>query len=80
MLQMVLLTTELGRVSKGDSGEVARAQRKLAEAYELKGDLAKAAKLRQEAEFMRRQIQGVRFAELPDCDLSYAMMNFHAFW
>ncbi|KXG48434.1 Tetratricopeptide-like helical [Penicillium griseofulvum] len=80
MLQKVLVITKLKQPSKGDNGEVARVQRKLAEALELKGDLLEATRLKVEAEAMRREIQGQRFHELPDSDLSYAMMNFHAFW
>lgn len=80
ILQEVLIVTKLNQPSKGDNGEVARAQRKLAEAYELKGVLHEATRLRTEAEAMRKEIQGPRFEELPDCDLSYAMMSFHACW
>lgn len=42
--------------------------RKLAEEYELSGDEAKCASLRKEAEAMRKEIQGLRFATLPDCN------------
>lgn len=80
MLQKVLVITKINQSSKGDSGEVARIQRKLAEALELKGDSIEALKLKTETEEMRREIQGQRYYELPDNDLSYAMMNFHAFW
>ena len=80
MLQQVLLIAKLIQPSKGDPGEVARVQRKLAEVYEQKGALDEATRLKNEAEAMRKEVQGERFAELPDCDLSYAMMSFHAFW
>ncbi|KAJ5826496.1 Tetratricopeptide-like helical [Penicillium robsamsonii] len=80
MLQKILVITKLKQPSKGDNGEVARVQRKLAEAFGLKGDLTEATRLKVEAEAMRREIQGQQFHELPDNDLSYAMMNFHAFW
>jgi tetratricopeptide (TPR) repeat protein len=80
MLEKILLVAKLMQASKGDDGEVARVQRKLAEAYELKGDLEKGGKLKYEAERLRKEVQGERFYELPDCDLSYAMMSFHAFW
>ncbi|KAJ4253831.1 hypothetical protein NW762_010226 [Fusarium torreyae] len=80
ILEEVLIIAKLLQPSKGDSGEVARVQRKLAEAYQQKGDIAKAEKFKFDAERMRREVQGDRFPELPDCDLSYAMMSFHAFW
>jgi hypothetical protein len=53
---------------------------KVAEAHELKGDITEATKLKTTAEAMRKEIQGDRFDLLPDEDLSYAMMNFQAFW
>lgn len=80
MLQKVFIITKLNQPFKGDNGEVARVQRKLAEALELRGDAEEALKLKLDAETMRKEIQGHRFDELPDSDLSYAMMNFHAFW
>lgn len=80
MLRNVLLIARLNQPSKGDYGEVARIQRQLAKAHECRGDIEEAQRLMNEAENMRREIQGSRFKELPDCDLSYAMMNFHAFW
>ncbi|KAM5367170.1 hypothetical protein ACJZ2D_010160 [Fusarium nematophilum] len=79
MLQDVLRVAEQLEHAKGDKGEVARVQRKLAEAYQLKGETAEAEILKDEAEQMRREIQGDRFSELPDCDLSYAMMSYHAY-
>lgn len=79
-LRRLLIVAKLKKSSKGDNGEVARVQRKLAEALELAGETDEAQKLKTEAEAMRREIQGSRFEDLPDCDLSYAMMNFHAFW
>lgn len=80
MLQKVLIIAKLNQPFKGDNGEVARMQRKLAEAMELKGNTQEALQLKADAEKMRKEIQGQRFDELPDSDLSYAMMNFHAFW
>lgn len=79
-LQAGLVVAKLNEESKGDKGETARVTRKLAEAYELNGEISKAKELKESAELMRRKIQGDRFQELPDEDLSYAMMNFHAFW
>jgi hypothetical protein len=80
MLKNVVIFAKLNQASKGDAGEVARAQRQLAKAYEAKGDEFEARLLKNEAEAMRKEIQGSRFEELGDNDLSYAMMNFHAFW
>jgi hypothetical protein len=80
MLRGILVVAKLKQPSKGDNGEVARIQRKLAEALDLKGETAEASSLKTEAESMRQAIQGPRFAELPDNDLNYAIMNFHAFW
>lgn len=80
MLQTLLVIAELNEESKGDKGEIARITRKLAEAFELKGEYETARDLKKSAESMRREIQGDRFTELPDTDLSYAMMSFHAFW
>lgn len=79
-LQKILIISQLNERSKGDKGETARITRKLAEAYQLKGETEKAAELKMEAEAMRKEIQGSRFDLLPDEDLSYAMMSFHAFW
>lgn len=79
-MRKVLIITKLNQPFKGDNGEVARVQRKLAEALELKGGVEEALALKLDAEAMRKEIQGLRFDELPDNDLSYAMMNFHAFW
>ena len=75
-----MIVAQLNEPSKGDKGETARIMRKLAEAHELKGDVAEAMRLKASAEAMRKEIQGDRFESLPDEDLSYAMMNFHAFW
>lgn len=80
MLQTLLVIAKLNEESKGDKGEIARVSRKLAEAFEVKGELETAQDLKESAESMRKEIQGDRFAELPDTDLSYAMMSFHAFW
>jgi hypothetical protein len=79
-LQRVLIIAELNEPSKGDKGETARIMRKLAEAHELNGDITEATNLKTRAEAMRKEIQGDRFDLLPDTDLSYAMLNFHAFW
>ena len=54
--------------------------RKLPEAFELLGEYDTTKMYRESAEGMRREIQGERFEELSDNDLSYAMMSFHAFW
>ena len=80
MLKELMILASLNQVSKGDMGEVARVERKLAEAFDLKGDFEEASRLKAAAETKRKDIQGARFDELPDCDLSYAMMNFHAIW
>lgn len=72
----MLVIAKLNAPSKGDLGETARVTRKLAEAYELKGDSEKATELRDSAEAMRQAIQGERFSTLEDNDLSYAMMSF----
>lgn len=66
--------------SKGDQGETSRVTRKLAEAYELKGDVARAREYRDSAEAMREAIQGPQFSDLEDTDLSYAMMSFNGHW
>jgi hypothetical protein len=82
-LQQLLVIAKLNESSKGDRGETARVLRKLAEAYQLrglKGDADKATEFRNNAEAMRKEIQGSRFSSLEDNDLSYAMMSFHAFW
>lgn len=79
-LNAILVIAKLNEPAKGDKGEVARMQRKLAEAYELKGEHDTANALKTEAEAWRKEIQGDRFNLLPDTDLSYSMMNFHAFW
>ena len=75
-----MLVAKLNEKSKGDQGETARIIRKLAEAMELKGDHKAAKELKDSAESMRKAIQGERYYELPDSDLSYAMMSFHAWW
>lgn len=54
--------------------------RKLAEAHLLTGDEEEGNSLKTQAEAMRKEKQGDRFDQLPDEDLSYCMMNFHAFW
>ena len=79
-LQRILVVAKLNEESKDDRGETARVERKLAEAYELNGEIEKAKEHRESAESARRGIQGDRFREFPDEDLSYAMMNFHAYW
>jgi len=80
MLRKVLIVAKLNQTFKGDKGEVARVQRKLAEALELKGEFDEALRQKLDAETMRKEIQGGRYHELPDNDLSYAMMSFHAYW
>lgn len=79
-LRKALQMAQRNTPSKRDEGEVARIQRKLAEALEMKGELEEAAKLKNLAETMRKEIQGARFESLPDCDLSYAMMNHFDLW
>lgn len=79
-LRKALQMAQRNTPSKGDEGEVARMQRKLAEALEMKGESDEAAKLKNLAETTRREIQGARFESLPDCDLSYAMMNHFVLW
>jgi hypothetical protein len=79
-LSKLLIIAQLNEKGKGDKGETARVMRKLAEAYELNGDIEKSGSLREQAEAMRKEIQGARFEMLPDNDLSYAMLSFHAFW
>ena len=79
-LQKLVLVARLNEGSKGDKGETARIMRKLAEAFELSGESQTAQETKELAESMRKEIQGDRFDELPDSDLSYAMMSFHAFW
>ncbi|KAL8902975.1 MAG: hypothetical protein Q9207_004248 [Kuettlingeria erythrocarpa] len=71
-LQRLLVVAQLNEESKGDKGETARVTRKLAEAYELNGEIEKAKELKDSAESMRREIQGDRYPELPDDDLSLA--------
>lgn len=66
--------------SKGDEGEVARMQSKLAEALDMRGESKEAATLRKLAETTRGKKQGARFESLPDCDSSYATMNYFHFW
>jgi len=51
--------------------------RRLAEAYDLKGQRDEAATLRQKAESIRRDIQGSRFDGLPDTEESYDLLVFH---
>lgn len=82
-LEQNLIIAQLNEKGKEDKGEIARVLRKLAEAFHLRGadgDAVKAEDFRVHAEAMREEIQGPRFATLGDSDLSYAMMNFHAFW
>ena len=75
-----MVVAELIAESQGDKGEMARMIRKLAEAHYLNGDSEKATELKKWAELVRQEIQGDRFRELPDEDLSYAMMSYHAIW
>ena len=51
--------------------------RRLAEAYNLKGRHAEAATMKEEAESIRRKVQGERFDALPDTEGSYDLMVFH---
>lgn len=51
--------------------------RRLAEAYDLKGQHAEAAALKEKAESIRREVQGARFDALPDTEESYDLMVFH---
>jgi hypothetical protein len=46
----------------------------------MKGDHGKAAELKAEAEAYRKEIQGDRFTQLPDCERSYNLMVYKAFW
>jgi hypothetical protein len=80
MLSKARLVCELREVSKGDKGDTARFTRRLADAWEAKGDLSKADTLREEAEAIREEIQGARFRELRDCERSYNLMVYKAFW
>ncbi|WEW60104.1 hypothetical protein PRK78_005589 [Emydomyces testavorans] len=67
-------------VLKGDQGDTARVLRALAEAYEGLGRHEEAEEHRIQAEDIRKQIQGERFNELPDCEQSYNLLVYQTFW
>lgn len=60
--------------AKGDLGDVARALRLLADALEQKGDMERATKLHEDAEAIRREVQGSPYDKLPDSFESYQLM------
>ena len=71
------MIAELNQEGRGDKGDIAQMLRRLAEAYEMKGEHDEAAKLKKSAEDIRREVQGSRFAQLPDTESSYDLMIFH---
>jgi hypothetical protein len=88
------LICQLNELKKGDKGDTARIIRRLSDAFRMKGDKEKAAgqiteaeanhkkavELRTEAETYRRESQGERYLQLPDCERSYNLMVYKAFW
>jgi isopenicillin N synthase-like dioxygenase len=80
VLNKAILICQLNEAKKGDKGDTARFIRRLADAMEAKGNLAQAQLHRIQAEAIRQEIQGERFYRLPDCERSYNLMVFKAFW
>jgi len=93
-LEQTKLICQLNELKKGDKGDTARIIRRLSDAFRLKGDQQKAAglnieakanhekavELKTEAENYRKEIQGERYAQLADCERSYNLMVYKAFW
>ena len=71
---------EITESTKGDKGEVSRVSRRLAEALELDGQVDEAQKLKLEAEDIRKEMQGERFANLPDTEHSYNLLVCMNYW
>jgi hypothetical protein len=73
-LEQVRLICESNVMAKGDQGDVARAIRYLSTAHEMKGEKDKAEELREQAEDLRRAVQGPHFDSLPDTEYNYNLM------
>ncbi|ETI19375.1 hypothetical protein G647_09207 [Cladophialophora carrionii CBS 160.54] len=80
MLRQTLLICKLLEDARGDRRETARVMRRLAEALDLAGQSAEAAQYKEEAESIRKELQGARFDELGDTEQSYNMLMYVAFW
>jgi hypothetical protein len=73
-LEKARLICELNEKAKGDKGDTARVIRRLAEAYELAGRVGEGAALKEQAEQIRKEIQGSLFDGLPDSEDSYDLL------
>ncbi|OCT46324.1 hypothetical protein CLCR_01350 [Cladophialophora carrionii] len=80
MLRQTLLICKLLEDARGDRRETARVMRRLAEALDLAGQSVEAAQYKEEAESIRKELQGARFDELGDTEQSYNMLVYVAFW
>jgi hypothetical protein len=80
LLEKTRLICQLNEKRKGDQGDTARVLRRLAEAYELNGEVSKAASMKQTAERIRELLQGERFEELGDTELSYDLLVYSSYW
>jgi hypothetical protein len=80
LLKRTRLVCQLNEKRKGDRGDTARVLRRLAEAYELKGDAAQAASFKEMAEDIRKQLQKERFSELGDTEQSYDLLVYSSYW
>jgi hypothetical protein len=69
-----LLIAQHNEDEKGDQGDVARVIRRMAEAYIRKGETEDGLKLWQTAETMRKELQGDRYAQLPDTEETYNLL------
>ncbi|KAJ6019884.1 Tetratricopeptide-like helical [Penicillium canescens] len=73
-LKAALKLSQYNERTQGDKGDYARVLWKLSQALELKNEGFEARRLRQQAEGIRRAIQGSRFDELPATDDSYNIL------
>ncbi|KAF2191377.1 TPR-like protein [Zopfia rhizophila CBS 207.26] len=79
-LEQSYALAEQNQATQGDKGDMARVLRKLAEAYYLKGEMAKGRKFHAEAEAIRKELQGNRDANLPDCEEAYDQLVSYYFY
>ncbi|KAI9772628.1 MAG: hypothetical protein M1840_000222 [Geoglossum simile] len=80
LLRKTLAVCTFKESVKGDRGDTARVMRRLSEALELDGQLDEAKQLHDEAESIRKSMQGDRFDELEDTEQAYNLLVYVAFW
>jgi hypothetical protein len=80
ILRKALAVARFRAAAKSDQGEVARVLRRLSDALEMNSQFQEAKELKDEAETIRRGLQGEMYDQLGDTEQSYNTLVYVAFW